>query len=358
MFRKISEGDVYCNFELAAAGPRVAKMPDGTLVCSFNLHQAGGSNDFYPVLSYSKDGENWSEYKPVWPELVNKESIFASVRTTADGRVSIGGQWFPIHEFGESFWSSEVGGMWENCMAAAISDDGVNFPAPQRVELPFYGSAEQPGGMLVDADGTMTMIYAPYPTIEQKQPTDTCQLVMVRSRDGGKTWQSTAFARQEAPCQYGESWIVRLSDGRLMVSTWQNKSEEAPDQYLLSSDDGKTFSGPFAMPFRGQTTALEVWDDGKVLVVYNQRKEEPTGVWLALAKPDENGFNLLENQPVWETLTTTQHGTTGEFDQFIDFAFGEPHALVMDDGSILVTLWYRHGERKGIRYVRLVREEG
>jgi len=357
MFRKITEGDVYCNYELAAAGPRLAKMPDGTLVCSFNLHQAGGSNDFYPVLSYSKDGVNWSEHKPVWPDLVNKESIFASVRTTADGRVSIGGQWFPIHEFGESFWSSEVGGMWENCMAAAISEDGINFPPPQRVELPYYGSAEQPGGMLVDADGTMTMIYAPYPTIEQKQPTDTCQLVMVRSKDGGKTWTPTAFAKQDAPCQYGESWIVRLSDGRLMVSTWQNKSEEAPDQYFLSSDDGKTFSGPYAMPFRGQTTALEAWDDGKVLVVYNQRKEEPTGVWLALAKPDEDGFHMLENQPVWETLTTTQSGTSGDFKQFIDFAFGEPHAMVLDDGSILVTLWYRQDQRKGIRYVLLRREE-
>jgi len=91
-------------------------------------------------------------------------------------------------------------------------------------------------------------------------------------------------------------------------------------------------------------------------VVYNQRKEEPTGVWLALAKPDEDGFHMMENQPVWQTLTTTQSGSSGEFDEFIDFAFGEPHVMVLADETILVTLWYRHNGKKGIRYVKLRRE--
>lgn len=356
MFRKIAEGDVFCNYKEAACGPRLATLPDGKLMCSFMLHRETGSNDFYPMISYSDDGIHWSEAKPVWPELIDKESIFVSARSTLDGRVSIAGKVFPIGELGESFWSSEVGGMKENKLTWAISEDGYTWPAPNKLDLPYYGSAEQPGGMLVDKDGTIFMVYAPYRAAEMKQDTDTCQLVLMKSTDGGKTFAPTYFAKQPAPCQYGESWIVRLSDGRLMVSSWQNKSEEAPDQYFLSSDDGKTFSGPYAMPFRGQTTALESWEDGTVLIVYNQRKEKPTGVWLALAKPEGGNFNLLENEPVWETLTTTQHGTSGSFDEFTDFAFGEPHVMVLKDGSLLVTLWYRHGERRGIRYVLLKRE--
>ena len=358
MFRKITEGDVYCNTTLAACGPRLAKLPDGTLMCSFMLHRETGSNDFYPAVAYSRDGVHWSESQPVWPDRIDKQSIFASVRTTLDGRVCFGGKVWPIGQIGESFWDSKVGGMLENELMYAVSEDGRTWPEPGTIPLPFYGSAEQPGGMLVDKDGTMTMVYAPYRASQMKEDTDTCQLVMMRSTDGGETWTASSFARQDAPCQYGESWIVRLTDGRLMVSSWQNKSEEAPDQYFLSSDDGKTFSGPFPMPFRGQTTALEAWKDNSVLIVYNQRKEEPTGVWLALARPDEDGFHLLENEPVWETLTTTQHGTSGNFEQFTDFAFGEPHVMALEDDSLLVTLWYRHGERKGIRYVLLRRDEG
>jgi len=356
MFRKIAEGDVYCNAEQAACGPRVAKLPDGSLVCSFMLHRGNGTNDFYPLVSYSQDGIHWSESKPVWPELVDKESIFASIRNTADGRFSLAGKVFPIGQIGESFWDSKVGGMKENKLMFSISEDGRNFPMPQYVDLPYYGSAEQPGGMLVDADGTMTMIYAPYRAAEQRGDTDTCQLVMMRSTDGGKTFEPSVFGKAEPPCQYGESWLVRLTDGRLMAATWQNASQEAPDQYFLSSDNGKTFSGPYAMPLRGQTTALEAWDDNTVLVVYNQRKEEPTGVWLALARPDEDGFHMMENEPVWQTLITTQSGTSGNFQQFTDFAFGEPHVLVLEDQSLLVTLWYRFEDRKGIRYVLLRRE--
>jgi len=357
MFKKLAEGDVYCNETLAAAGPRVARLPGGGLVCAFSVHRAGGTNDFYPMVSYSEDGIHWSESKPVWPELIDKKSIFASIRPTADGRVSLAGKVWPIYQLGESFWSGEVGGMLENKLMFSISEDGKSFPLPTEVELPYYGSAEQPGGMLVDADGTMTMIYAPYPAIEQRAQTNTCQLVMMRSTDGGKTFTPSTFAHAQPPCVYGESWLVRLSDGRLMVSTWQNKSEDAPDQYCLSEDNGKTFTKPAAMPFRGQTTALEPWKDNTVLIVYNQRKEEPTGVWLALARPDAEGFHLLENEPVWQTLITTQSGTSGDFESFTDFAFGEPHVAVLEDDTLLVTLWYRHGSRKGIRYVLLKREE-
>ena len=94
-----------------------------------------------------------------------------------------------------------------------------------------------------------------------------------------------------------------------------------------------------------------------MLIVYNQRKEAPTGVWLALARPDETGFHMLENEPVWQTLTTTRNGASGDFDNFTDFAFGEPHVMVLDDDTLLVVLWYKHGDHKAIRYVHLKREE-
>ncbi len=356
MFYKIAEGDVFCNSEKQTSGPRLATLPNGTLMCSFMLNSEGGANDFYPMVAYSDDGLNWSEAKPLWPEVADKDSVFASVRTTLDGRVCIAGKAFPIDQPGESFWSDAIGGMKENKLVYAISEDGINWPSMTKLDLPYYGSAEQPGGMLVDKNGEIFMIYAPYRAIEQKEETKTNQLVLLRSTDGAKTFTPSTFAEQSVPCQYGESWIVRLSDGRLMVSTWQTKSEEAPDQYFLSSDNGVTFAGPYAMPFKGQTTALETYGDA-VLVVYNQRREKPTGVWLALAKPDENGFNLIANEPVWETLTTTIGESSGEFDDFTDFAFGEPHVMVLKDGTLLVTLWYAQGDRKGIRYVML-RKEG
>lgn len=355
MFTKLAEGDIFATLQpdIRCAGSRTAVLPDGSLICVWHECSGVGVNDFVPVAAYSKDGLQWSAPKPIWPELIGVQSLCMTVRPTADGRICLAGMSFRIDAPGEAWWSDELGAMKENQLAYAISEDGYAFPQPTCVDLPEYGAAEQPGGMLVDADGTMTMVYSPYPTIERRGETDTCCLMYVRSTDGGKTWQHAKVGCVPPPSLYAEAWIVRLSDGRLMTATWQTASEDAPDQYFLSEDDGASFQGPFTMSFRGQTTALLPWKDGSVFVTYNQRKQAPAGVWLALARPDASGFNLIANEPVWTADVTTRSNSSGDFAEWTDYAFGEPQVTVLPDGTLLVCLWYEKGEKRGIRYVHL-----
>ena len=357
MFRKISEGDIFATTKENActSGPRTALLADGTLACAFMLNSKGGANDFVPMIAYSADGVLWTEAKPVWPELEGKKSVFVSLRGAGDGQVCLAGKAWDIAYPGEAFWSDEAAGMKDNKLVFSLTSDAHAFPLPTEVDVPFYGSAEQPGGMLAEDGGKLTMIYSPYPTIERKEPADTNCMVILRSIDGGKTFAADKFAQVEGPSQYGEAWITRLADGRLFVSTWQTDSKDAPDQYLVSENDGKTFAGPFAHPFRGQSTGIAAYEDG-VLIAYNQRKEGTVGVWLALERVNGNEVELLENEPVWEAQTITKSGTSGDFSQFTDFAFGEPSVTVLPDGSLLIALWYQQGGVNGIRYVRLVRE--
>ena len=358
MFRKISEGDVFATtkIEQGTAGPRAAILADGSLACSFMINSKGGANDFVPMIAYSNDGSAWSEAAPVWPELTGKKSVFVSLRGAGEGQVCLAGKAWEIAYPGEPFWSDEAAGMKENKLAFSISADAHDFPLPTEVDVPFYGSVENPGGMLAEDGGKLTVIYSPYPTIEKKAETDHNCMVIMKSRDGGKTFSAEKFAQVEGACQYGEAWIIRLTDGRLFVSTWQTESKDAPDQYLLSEDDGATFAGPFPQPFRGQSTGITPWKDGSVLIAYNQRKEGTVGVWLALERINGTEVELLENEPIWKAQSITKSGTSGDFSQFTDFAFGEPHVCVLPDESLLVTLWYQQGGINGIRYVRLVRE--
>ena len=108
-------------------------------------------------------------------------------------------------------------------------------------------------------------------------------------------------------------------------------------------------------PFRGQSTGIAACDEG-VLIAYNQRKEGTIGVWLALEKVTGTQVQVLENEPVWAAEVATKSGTSGDFSQWTDFAFGEPSVTVLGDGSLFVTLWYRQNGVNGVRYVRLVRE--
>jgi len=283
------------------------------------------------------------------------EKLARTVRKGTDGKYSISGQVFPIACEGENFWSDEVKGMKENSVFLSICDDAKEFPLPEKVDLPYYGSAEQPGGLLTEKD-KITMIYAPYPTIEKREEVDNGCIVVLCSTDGGKNFTAKKIGSIEADSQYAESWITRLSDGRLMISTWQTASENS-SQYFISDDDGETFQGPFAQDFRGQSTGISAWHEGSVLIAYNQRKYDTVGVWLAMEKFSEDGkAQLLENEPVWEASTGTRSGTSGNFSQWTDFSFGEPSVSVLPDDSLLVTFWYRQDGMKGIRYVRLVRE--
>ena len=245
MFKKIAEGDVFATKDsCATSGPRCAVLDDGRILCTFMINSKGGANDFVTMAAYGSADLSFGEAKPVWPHLIGKKSLFGSVRKGDDGKYSIAGQVFPIAYEGEDFWSDEALGMKENHVFYSLSDDGLNFPEPIEVDLPFYASAEQPGGLLRDSDGALTMIYSPYPTIEKREPVDNECMVLLQSRDGGKTFAGKKFARIEEDSQYAESWITRLSDGRLMVSTWQTASENS-SQYLISDDNGESFKGPF-----------------------------------------------------------------------------------------------------------------
>jgi hypothetical protein len=264
--------------------------------------------------------------------------------------------WFPIDRRGELFWSDEAEGMKENQLVYAISEDGYSFPLPTAVDLPHYASAEQPGGMLLDPDGTMTMIYAPYPTIEKKEPVNTNQMVLIRSTDGGKSFQAGVFGAFEGKGTYAESWLIRLTDGRLMAGSWLISDKQNADVYFLSKDDGKTFKGPLPMDFCGQTTSLTPYGDNTVLIPYNQRKNGTIGVWLALARPDDTGFHMLANEPVWEAQIATRSNTSGDFSQWTDYSFGEPNITILPDGTFLVVLWYQQMGGTGIRYLHLKKE--
>ena len=355
MFRKISEGVVYSTRKenYFSSGSRTARLPDGRYICAYNRESASGANDFVPMISYSDNGENWGEPFELWPEFVGKKSISISVRNTDDGRVCICGWSAEIAYAGENWWDDDKCAMKENQLVFTISKDGYEFPRPTFLDLPYYGAAEIPGGMHVDSKGDIYIVYSPYRTIEACEDTDVNCLVMLRSTDGGKTFEASKIAEVSGESQYAETWIAELASGDKMITTWQTASADAPDQYLYSKD-GKSFSGPHPLPFKGQTTALTPLPDGRVMIAYNQRKEAPIGIWVAVARPDENGLNLIENTPVWQAKTA---GTGADFSDWTSFSYGEPHILEMHDGNYLLVYWFEQDGEKGIGYTKLKYEE-
>lgn len=334
------------------SGSRTALLKDGKYIAVINTKTTSSSNDFIPTVSYSDDGLTWSEPKLLFPEYVDKKSVYVSVRNTDDGRISICGWCADIAYPGEEWWNDELSAMKENQLCYTISSDGYDIPPLKFLDLPFYGAAEIPGGMHVDKNGVMTIVYSPYTTIEAREKADTNCLVRMISNDDGKTWKSDKIAVVSGESLYAETWITELASGAKFVSTWQTASSSAPDQWLYAKD-GINFGNVNPYPFKGQSTALLALKDGRVLVAYNQRKEHPVGVWVAVIRPDENGLNLIENAPVWTTSTGNTSGNSdNNFSGWTTFSFGEPQITEMKDGTFLMAIWYAENGINGVRYVR------
>ena len=158
-----------------------------------------------------------------------------------------------------------------------------------------------------------------------------------------------------------ESWVVELSDGRLLGTSWHmdlGTGADHPNKYAISEDGGSTWSATRSTGIEGQATALTPLPDGRALFVYNQRRTPPIGVWMAVVRPIAEDFGIESNEPVWRADVGSQGSGGPGHDAWRDYAFGEPSATVLPDGSVLIAYWCAQPDGKGIGFVKLGAEGG
>ena len=293
----------------------------------------------------------------MWPHLAANWSILAPVSGGPDGDLFAFGSRCRIDEAGESFWNDETQGLKQNELIWSRSaDDGETWRDPQVIPMPTAGSAEAPNPMCVTRGGRWIACYSPYGTFDPALTADRSVFVVVYSDDRGATWRHAEMMRFDDP-RSGTAMgaVTQLADGRLIGAGWHMHLDEERDYatpYALS-DDGSEWRPHGTTGIVGQSVSLTALPDGGVLMPYNQRKHGEPGVWLALAKPDEADFGLIENQIVWKAKAATQSGTSGDHSQWTDFSFGSPAVVLLGDGNLLLTFWIDLPDARGVRYVRL-----
>ncbi|TMG25202.1 MAG: exo-alpha-sialidase [Chloroflexi bacterium] len=342
-----------------AAGPRPVVTADGRLLCSFMVQPALGVNAFTTVLAGSDDGgRNWTQPRVVWPDRVSRESIFCSLSRGPDGTLFLFGTATPIDDPGESFWSEETQGLKANRLVWAESiDGGTTWSEPTPIPMAGREAAEAAGPMCVTRAGRWLACYCPYPTFERGQIVARDRVVVVASDDRGGRWRSGTMLHFDEPeSGAAESWLVELLDGRLLGEAWHmdlRSGRDYPDAYAISHDGGRTWTPTRSTGIGGQAGSLAVITDGRVAFAYNQRVRSPAGVRVALARPDDEAFNVLADEMAWRADTPLQTGDSADHDAWRDFAFGEPALAVLRNGDLLLTFWCVQPSGQGIRFARL-----
>lgn len=363
-FEALEEGLVYrCTNELGmtvAAGSRTALLNDGTVVCTFMVQSELGSNDFKPMLCRSEDGgSTWTGHRLIWPHLKNEWSIFGSVSSDSYGNLYFFGTRTPIDSPGESFWCDLTQGMKQNELIWSRSeDDGRTWSEPMVIAMPISGSAEAAGPMCITQSGRWICCYCPYRTLDTELEVDTNQVVALTSDNEGNSWSHTSMLRfKKQDSGSAEAWVIQLKDGRLLGTCWhvnhEPSGQDLPNAYAISCDEGDTWTVTRSTSIYGQAAAMAPIADGSVAFVYNNRKQQPAGVWLAEANPSDSNFGITTQKLLWEAPQATRSGSNGNHDAWTDFAFGEPSVTVLSDGSLLVSMWCIHTEGSDIRYLQL-----
>lgn len=342
-----------------AGGSRCALADNGEVVCTFVVQKELGGGKCIPLLFRSKDGGvNWEEQGQIWPRLQNEYSIFGSVSRAPDGALFFFGARTKIADQDGPGWCEETQGLRQNeLMWAKSIDNGMTWTAPVPIPMPIPGSAEAAGAMCITRNGAWLCCYSPYNTFDPALVVDRNQVVFLRSDDEGRTWTHTSMLRFDNENDgAAEAWVIELADGRLLGASWHldlSDSSDYHNAYSLSSDGGRMWLPTRATGIMGQSAALAPLSDGRALFIYNQRKHAQAGVWLAVARPDEDGFGVEANQIVWKAETKTQSGTSGDLTDWTDFSFGEPSIMVLPDETLLATLWCIQPSGRGIYSVKL-----
>lgn len=341
------------------SGPRTVILDSGCLVCTFMVQSQMGVNDLVPMQTVSHDGGlTWSKAHPVWPHLQTELSMFCSVSRAPSGYLSTFGIAIPIDVPGETFWSDATQGMKQDELFWARSnDEGATWSEPRKIPMPIPGSAEAPGPMCITMRGRWIACYSPYNTFDPELQVDRRQVLAIYTDDFGRSWKHTSMLKfSEDESGGAEAWVIELGNGKLLGAAWHTSFRsgvEYENAYSLSCDGGDTWSKTRPTGIQGQSVGLAPLGNDEALMIYNQRRHAPVGVWLARIRPTEESFGVKWNQPLWLAETATRKGGSADHPNWMDYAFGEPSITSLHDGTWLAAFWRSTPSGGEIQYVKL-----
>lgn len=339
------------------------QLKHGEVVAIFNEERGLAHRDNgYSALIRSRDGgRTWDadSYAVVLPATETEGNWDPAIVQLRDGTVMVNlcqTAFFKrgIAWDGPQYDAGVYGAVkrWTGTYVMKSTDDGHTWgrPIPVNTRPMKHGGTrtavlELPDGGLLLAMYGMRVAEGIYATAE------TTRAYLVRSDDGGENWEyySTLAYDPGHITSYSEPALLRLPDGRLICTLRaHNAPAQRPDNmhFVVSDDDGHTWSPPKRLNLWGYPTHLISLRDGRVLLTYGYRRGE-FGVKGCISDDGltwnvANAFSIHEGGqgPEWER--TWWHT-------------GYPSSVQLDDGAMLTVYHAFSQESRPVQYIEAAR---
>lgn len=361
----LSTGFIFKNAQphvrsLHAYFPSVVRFADDEMVGTVRLGQAMQSHDLRTYVVRSDDGgATWAREGLIYPgETAIPCTDSARLTLTADGELVA----FMIRQHrqrrDEGLNNPETGGYVEqDLMIARSGDRGRTWRGPDVFAPPLVGPCfEICTPITVLANGTWLLSTSTWQGWDGYCPNGIRTLAFV-SHDRGATWPTyvDTMVNLADEITYWESKMLQLRDGRVLVVAWaydRKNRRDLPNQYVLSNDDGKTFSTPRSTGLLGQTMTPIELSDGRLLSAY--RRMDRPGLWAVTSRLEGDVWVNEEELGLWGTASDGLVATSGNMvSNFARLQFGAPCLVDMGDGSVHVSFWAAEDCVTAARWIRV-----
>ena len=260
-------------------------------------------------------------------------------------------------EFGDWTWTHRLRS-WLGTYVLKSADDGKTWTPPIPVNVrPLKHGGCRLGAWQLPEGPIVLGVYGRIHRYGESDPMETSRSALVRSDDGGDNWEyySTIAFDPASIIDYHEPAMLRLRDGR-MVCMLRTHIHPSGDQkntaFVVSEDDGFTWSQPRWTNIWGYPSELINLQDGRVLMVYGYRRP-PYGTRGCISEDGvtwdrKNEFVIREGGvPRLESINWNHPGPY--------LHIGYPSVCQLDDGTIVAAYHEWTQEANPVQYVMCTR---
>ena len=327
--------------------PSLCEQKDGTLAASVVIGQAFESVDSATYMTFSHDGGvSWSEPARMF-DLKGEETRltdYAKITALPDGRLVALGYTFLRDDPSLPIGNPENGGLLDDFVFYAISKDGgKTFGEMQRISCAWGPHVEASAPLTVLKNGTWITPITGFPDWQGSMHGPVCGRALC-SHDEGRTWSDEAVCMDfhgEVTCF--EQRMCQLDSGALLCIGWNENvrtGERMENHYTVSFDNGKTWSAPHSTGVRGQASSLCALGGERFLALHAVRRDtERPGIYAYVIDFSERTWNVVDECVVWEPmLPVLRDSKMAEIFAFLKF--GQPGAIRLADGDVMMTHWF------------------
>ena len=342
--------------------PSIAQLADGTLVACFDLGQAVEALDYRTYCSRSIDGgRTWSEPRRV----IAADHPTAPHLSTHSLRISRPGNSGELVGFGEFYYRDNpeqgqvnrdnLGIVPTQLFLVRSHDGGVTWQPPELIEAPLVGPGFEICHAIVElTDGRWLAPTSTWRGWHGDQPNGTKAIALV-SEDRGRTWPYSIDVMDHTHRQVitWEQSLVQMGDGRLVSVAW-----------LFDEKTSRTEPTQYAVSLDGRSfepsrlnglrgqTAKLLRLPDDRLLCLYRRDDKP-GMWAHVARVQGQEWIGIGDTVLWTGAASGMTGQGNSSDELSALRFGFPSMTLLPDGQIMALIWCEEDSVNNIRWFRI-----